>query len=157
MSRVLVSSILIASTALLTACAGNEGYADLDAFMKKADSKPAGRIEPLPDMVVYDSFEYSEAGSRSPFTPPVEEVDTTIQIAEDQSNIKPDLDRPKEVLEYFQLTQLRMVGTLQKQDSDTLWALISDNEGGVHRRRRCHQSPRRRGRVHVPSGIEPAA
>ena len=69
MSRVLVSSILIASTALLTACAGNEGYADLDAFMKKADSKPAGRIEPLPDMVVYDSFEYSEAGSRSPFTP----------------------------------------------------------------------------------------
>lgn len=147
MSRVLVSSILIASTALLTACAGSEGYADLDAFMKKADSKPGGRIEPLPEMVVYESFEYSEAGSRSPFTPPVEKVDTNIQIAEDQSNIKPDLDRPKEVLEYFQLTQLRMVGTLQKQDSDTLWALISDNEGGVHRVKEGQHIGKNHGRV----------
>jgi type IV pilus assembly protein PilP len=56
-----------------------------------------------------------------------------IQISQDQSNVKPDLDRPKEVLEYYQIGQLRLVGTLQRNDSPTLWALVSDNEGGVHR------------------------
>ncbi|MCH2158868.1 MAG: pilus assembly protein PilP [Oleiphilaceae bacterium] len=147
MSRVLVSSILLASASLLTACGGNEGYADLDSFMKAADEKPAGRIDPLPEMIVYESFKYSEAGSRSPFTAPVEEVDVGVEIAEDQSNIKPNFDRPKELLESFQLTQLRMVGTLQKQDSATLWALISDNSGGVHRVQEGQYMGKNHGRV----------
>jgi type IV pilus assembly protein PilP len=133
MSRVFASSILLTSIFLLTACTGNGGYADLDEFMRQADSKPSGRIEPLPEMLAYDSFIYSEAGSRSPFTPPVEETSLDIALAEDQSNIKPDLDRAKEVLEYFQLTALRMVGTLQKDESSTLWALVKDNQGGIHR------------------------
>jgi len=147
MSRVLVSSVLVACTALLSACSGNGDYADLDAFMKEADAKPAGRIEPLPDMVVYESFKYSEAGSRSPFSVPVEKVDTDVTIAEDQSNVKPNLDRPKEVLESFQITQLTMVGTLQKQNSDTMWALITDSDGGVHRVQEGQYMGKNHGRV----------
>jgi type IV pilus assembly protein PilP len=55
-----------------------------------------------------------------------------VEIQQDQSSIKPNLDRAKEVLESFQLAQLQMVGTIQKSEKDTLWALISDDEGGVH-------------------------
>ena len=40
-----------------------------------------------------------------------------------------------------------MVGTLQKQDSDTLWALISDNEGGVHRVKEGQYMGKNHGRV----------
>ena len=147
MSRVLLSSILVSLTCLLGACSTGGDYADLDAFMKSADNKPAGKIEPLPELVVYKSFKYSEAGSRAPFSPPVEVLDTEIKVAEDQSNIKPNMDRPKEVLESFQLSQLRMVGTLQKQESDTLWALISDNSGGVHRVRSGQYMGKNHGRI----------
>lgn len=147
MSRVLVSSILIASTAMLSACSGNGDYADLDGFMKTADAKPAGRIEPLPEMIAYQSFKYSAAGERSPFSVPVEEVDIDVNIAEDQSNIKPNLDRTPELLESFQVTQLKMVGTLQKQDSDTMWALITDHEGGVHRVQEGQYVGKNHGRV----------
>jgi len=147
MIRVLFSSVLVGFAVMLTACSGSDGYEDLDEFMKAADNKPAGRIEPLPEMVVYQSFEYSEAGSRSPFTPPIEEVDESIQLADDQSNIKPNLDRPKEVLESFQLTELKMVGTLQKQDSETLWALVADNQGGVHRVKEGQYMGNNHGRV----------
>lgn len=147
MSRVLISSVLLSCTALLTACSGGGGYADLDAFMKEADNAPSGRIEPLPDMVVYESFSYSEAGARAPFTPPIEKVDIGIEVAEDQSNIRPDNDRPKELLESFQLSQLSMVGTLQKEGTDTLWALIADNAGGVHRVKEGQYMGKNHGRV----------
>lgn len=133
MIRVIFSSILLGSLSMLTACSGGSGYADLDAFMKQADQKPGGKIEPLPEIIVYKAFTYSEAGSRAPFVPPAQVVMNDIQISQDQSNVKPDLDRPKEVLEYYQIGQLRLVGTLQRNDSPTLWALVSDNEGGVHR------------------------
>ncbi len=118
--------------ALLSACSSNTGYDDLDRFMKETDSKPRGRVEPLPEVQVYRAFTYSAANRRSPFLPPEEVVVSEVKVAEDQSNVKPDFDRPKEVLEFYNLGSLRMVGTLQRNEQDTLWALISDNEGGVH-------------------------
>lgn len=123
---------LLGVVLFLTACSAGSGYDDLDRFMKEADAKPRGKIEPLPEVQVYRAFTYSAAGSRSPFQAPAEVVVTDIQVAEDQSNVKPNFDRPKEVLEAFQLSELSMVGTLQRGPADTLWALISDSEGGVH-------------------------
>jgi type IV pilus assembly protein PilP len=147
MIKFLFSFIFLGLLSMLTACSGTSGYADLDAFMKQADQQKGGRIEPLPEMVVYKSFAYSEAGSRSPFTPPAQIVMNDIQIAQDQSNVKPDLDRPKEVLEYFQIGQLNLVGTLQKDESPTLWGLVSDGEGGIHRVKSGQYMGKNHGRV----------
>jgi len=139
------SSLLLAL--MLTGCAGGNGYADLDRFMKEADGKPRGRIEPLPEVQVYRAFSYGEAGSRSPFLPPAEVIVSDIQIQQDQSNVKPDFDRPKEVLESFSLARLQMVGTLQRGPDQTLWALISDGEGGVHMIQEGQHMGRNHGRV----------
>jgi len=45
--------------------------------------------------------------------------------------IKPDQNRVKEFLEQFTFDSLRMVGTLEREETN--WTLIKDPEGGVHR------------------------
>lgn len=118
---------------LLTACSQGNGFSDLDQFMSEARSKPRGHVEPLPEFKAYEAFTYSAADRRSPFEVPVE-VQLTMVDEKPQSDIKPDFDRPKEVLENFQLTNLQMVGTLKRADSSgDLYALVKDNTGGIHR------------------------
>lgn len=137
---------LLASLALV-GCAGSNDFADLDRFMKEIDAKPRGRIEPLPEVQVYKAFQYSAANRRSPFLPPAEVVLNEVRIQQDQSNVKPDLDRPREVLESFSLTQLRMVGTLQRGENNVLWALLSDNEGSVHMAKEGQYMGKNHGRI----------
>jgi len=139
-------SCLIALGAL-TGWSANSGFGDLDRFMKQADEKPRGKIEPLPEVQVYRAFTYSAAGSRSPFLPPAEVVVTDIEVAEDQSTVKPNFDRPPEVLESFPMSQISMVGTLQKGPAQTLWALISDGEGGVHMAQKGQYMGKNHGRI----------
>jgi type IV pilus assembly protein PilP len=124
--------LVVSGLTFLTACSSNDGFSDLDRFMKEIDAKPRGRIEALPEVNVYRAFTYSAANRRSPFLPPQDVIINEVKIQQDQSSVKPNLDRAKEVLESFQLAQLQMVGTLQKGENDTLWALISDDDGGVH-------------------------
>ncbi|MDX1452148.1 MAG: pilus assembly protein PilP [Oleiphilaceae bacterium] len=145
--------LLLCAAAVLSGCAGDTGFDDLDRFMQEADTKPRGRVEPLPEVQVYRSFTYSAANRRSPFLPPAEVVISSVKLEDDQSNVKPNLDRPKEVLEYFSISNLRMVGTLQRGDDDTLWALIADNEGGVHMVKTGQYMGQNHGRV---VKIEPA-
>ena len=125
-------TVLALSSIFISGCSSNSGFSDLDAFMKEMDSNPGGHIEELPEVQVYRAFTYSAANRRSPFLPPQDVVINEVKIQEDQSNVKPNLDRVPEVLESFALGELRMVGTLQRNENDILWALISDNLGSVH-------------------------
>jgi len=93
--------LVVSGLTFLTACSSNSGFSDLDRFMKEIDAKPRGRIEALPEVKVYRAFTYSAANRRSPFLPPEDVVVNDVEIQKDQSNIKPDLDRAKEVLESF--------------------------------------------------------
>lgn len=130
--KLLFLSLGLFGLVLLSGCSTKDGFSDLDIFMQEIDSKPRGRIEALPEVKVYRAFTYSAANRRSPFLPPADVIVDKVEIQQDQSTVKPNLDRAKEVLESFQLAQLKMVGTIQKGGNDTLWALISDHEGGVH-------------------------
>ena len=47
------------------------------------------------------------------------------------SSVKPDFNRVKQFLEQFSYDSLQMVGSLNL--GGTLWALVQDSEGGVHR------------------------
>jgi len=147
MSRLIFLPLSFLSVLLLTGCSGNDGFSDLDRFMKEVDAKPRGRIEPLPEVQVYRAFTYSAANRRSPFLPPAEVVVSDVQISQDQSDVKPDFDRPKEVLESYTLTNLKMVGTLKRNEADTLWALISDGVGGVHMVRNGQYMGKNHGRI----------
>lgn len=131
MNRIFLSLVMLTSV-LLTGCGSSSGFSDLDRFMAEADAKPRGKIEALPEVQVYRAFTYSAANRRSPFLPPEEVVVNEVQIQKDQSNVKPDFDRVPEVLESYSLGQLKMVGTLQRNENDILWALIADEQQGVH-------------------------
>ena len=134
--------LLAGSVIALTACGGG-GYEDLDEFMAEKKSRPAGMIKPIPVFKAYKAFTYSASALRSPFEKPVEVTEITrLRMA---SNVKPDPNRTKEYLEQFTLDSLSMVGTLQQ--GDTLWALMQDDTGGVHRIKLGNFMGRNHGRI----------
>ena len=125
--RSLTALVLIA-VALLAGCTPSADYADLEAFMAEEDSRPSGRIEPLPTIETIAPFSYKAGNKRSPFAPPV-----VLKRVDRKSgpSVTPDFKRVKQHLEQFNIGQLGMVGTLAQGDS--VFALIRDNEGSVHR------------------------
>jgi len=127
-SSLITSSVILASSLLLTGC-GSNNFSDLDAFMAEKKARPGGIIAPIPTFKAYEAFSYSAAVQRSPFNRPIE----VREIAQLQaiSAIKPDNDRTKEFLEQYTFDSLAMVGRLEKDEDD--WTLIQDPEGGVHR------------------------
>jgi len=134
---------------LLTACSQGSGFSDLDQFMAETRAKPRGFVEPLPEFKSYEAFTYSAADRRAPFEPPVD-VQLTMMDEQPASDIEPDLDRPKEVLENFGLKELTMVGTLSNvvsDESQSPFALIRDNSGGIHRVRTGNYMGQNYGRI----------
>ncbi|MDO3723243.1 pilus assembly protein PilP [Marinobacter sp. chi1] len=130
---------------LMTACTQGSGFSDLDKFMADTRAKPRGHVEPLPEFKAYEAFTYSAADRRAPFEAP---IDVQLTMAEQQpdSQVEPDLDRPKEVLETFNLKELAMVGTL-RGTSGSLYALIRDDAGGIHRVRTGNYMGQNYGRI----------
>lgn len=135
----------ICLVSLLTACSQGNGYSDLDKFMADTRAKPRGHVEPLPEFSAYEAFSYSAADRRAPFEPPMD-VQLTMVDQKPVSDVEPNLDRPRQVLENFDLKNLGMVGTLQGVGGN-LFALIRDNSGGVHRVRTGNYMGQNYGRV----------
>ncbi len=141
-SNLLQINLIVLTSLILSACGGGN-YQDLDNFMSEKKSRPAGLIKPIPAFKAYKAFSYSATGSRSPFERPIEVTEITrLQMA---STVNPDENRAKEYLEQFSIENLSMVGTLQQ--NDTLWALLEDDEGGVHRVKQDNYMGRNHGRV----------
>ena len=120
--------IFMSLLALVAGCSPNKDYSDLEAFMDEVDSRPRGRIEPLPPIETVPPFKYAVSNKRSPFEPPV-----VVKRVDRRSGpqVTPDFNRVKQYLEQFPVAQLSMVGTLAQ--SGTTFALIQDAQGMVHR------------------------
>ena len=131
------------SLCLLVVGCGGDGYKDIDEFMAEKKARPAGHIKPIPPFQAYRAFTYGASGLRSPFEKPIDVKDIT--LIQMRSDVKPDENRTKEYLEQFSLDSLNMVGTLEQ--SGTLWALMQDNEGSVHRVMTGNYLGRNHGRI----------
>lgn len=114
--------------ALTAACSTGGENADLRRYIEESKSRPAGAIDPIPTFKPFEPYIYSATAKRSPFDRPLEVKQRL--LAKSNSNLKPDPNRRKELLETFDLTQVKMVGTLSKDR--TLWALLSDPTGTIH-------------------------
>ncbi len=123
--KILMSAFVLV---MLGGCSPNVDYSDLNAFMDEVDSRPKGRIEPLPPIETFKPFKYLASNKRSPFDPPVvlKQVDR-----QDGPKVTPDFNRVKQFLEQFTIGRLAMVGTLAQ--GPVTYALIQDGDGGVHR------------------------
>lgn len=113
---------------VLAGCGAGGDHQDLRAFMEEVQSKPPGRIEPVPPFEQVPSFAYQASNMRSPFEPPVE---VRAPNRPSGPQVKPDPNRPRQYLEQYPIGNLTMVGTLA-QDART-FALVQDADGGVHR------------------------
>jgi len=114
---------LAAALAALAACADDTD--ELRAKIAEVRSLPGGRIEPLPQVKPYETFDYGAAVLRSPF-------EQNLPVASASSNaLRPDDTRPREFLEQFSLDTLRMVGTLRLGGRN--YGLVQTKDGLVHR------------------------
>ena len=126
-SLTLRNGLLLAVAALGLAACGSD-MDDLDSYINSVKARPGGRIEPLPEITPYDVFPYvaDAEGLRSPFVP-----DTPQAAGPAAGGASPDPDRPAEFLESFPLDTLRMVGTLDV--NETVYGLVQTSDGLIHR------------------------
>lgn len=122
---------------LLAACDQRRQVDAVQEFVNDTLSHPSAPIEPMPTFAYYEPFTYNAYKLRSPFDIPkdVSMVAASMNSApkkhEAESNVQPDANRLPEPLEKFALSQLGMVGTITR--GDTIWALIEDSGGIIHR------------------------
>ncbi|MBU6953940.1 pilus assembly protein PilP [Hahella sp. HN01] len=146
MKRIIFTTALVVLFGGVGGCSSNAGFDDLQAFVKEVKARPKKRIEPLPEPKAYQAFSYSTANRRSPFAPPQELKLAQIED-KPKSNVKPDFDRPPELLESFPIGSMSMVGTINKDGETTLYALVNDGQGGIHRVRKGQYMGKNHGRV----------
>lgn len=132
----------------LQGCVQQDPLVDLKAFVQEQDARPKGTIPPPPEFASPEFVSYTASGRRSPFEipRPIELVEEETQAP--QSNVRPDFSRVKEYLETFRIENIAMVGSLYGlEDDETLWALVRDAQGEVHRVRSGNYLGRNFGRI----------
>ena len=106
----------------LSGC-GNGGMEDLQTFVAETGKDMQGKIEPLPEVKVYEPFTYNAFDLPDPFRP--RKLSTG-----GGGGMQPDLTRPKEPLEAFSLETLKVVGVLSKQG--VIHAVIKTPDNAIY-------------------------
>lgn len=91
---------------VLSGCGGGS-MDDLKTFVAETGKDSQGKIEPLPEVKLYEPFSYNAFDLPDPFKP--RKLSTG-----GGGGLQPDLNRPKEPLEAFSLETLKMVGVLSQ-------------------------------------------
>jgi type IV pilus assembly protein PilP len=115
-----LASIAIALS--LSGCGGS-GMEDLQTFVAETGKDMQGKIEPLPEVKVYEPFSYNAFDLPDPFKP--RKLSTG-----GGGGMQPDLTRPKEPLENFSLETLKMVGALSKKG--VIHAVIKTPDNAIY-------------------------
>ncbi|MFC1688407.1 pilus assembly protein PilP [Pseudomonadota bacterium] len=125
----LLIMMLVVLTIGLTACSGRQD--DLNRYITEVKARPATPIPPIPPVRTYTPYVYEGLTGRDPFRQSTSEGSDQVAQSGPSKGPRPDLQRPREYLERFELDTLSMVGTFSRESSE--WALIRDPDGVVHR------------------------
>lgn len=117
MKRILSLGIVLA----LSGC-GSGDMEDLKRFVAETGKDMQGKIEPLPQVKVYEPFAYEAFDLPDPFKPR--------KLSSGGGGLQPDLLRPKEPLEALSLETLQMVGVIAKQG--TIHAVIRTPDKAIY-------------------------
>lgn len=126
----LMSRLIVAPLIVLVAGCGMRDNSDLERYIRQVNARPPKPIDPLPELKPVETFVFEPADRRSPFVSDVRPEPEQPQLAE-YTGPTPDLDRPREELESYALDALRMVGTLEQEQ--TRWGLVRTQDGLLHR------------------------
>lgn len=121
--------LVISVSSFLIACGGNTD--DLESWVDTIKAKPPGRIEPMPDVKVYQPHDYSSAALRSPFAVMELELEQQLKLLHEgcDESIQPDANRRREDLERYSLDSMEMVGVLKRPGKE--WGLIRMTAGPI--------------------------
>ncbi|MFT6732013.1 MAG: type IV pilus assembly protein PilP [Polaribacter sp.] len=122
-------SLVLGTLVLLASCGGNTD--DLQSWVDTIKAKPPGRIEPMPDVKVYQPHDYTSQTLRSPFADMEPELEAQLKLLHDgcDEEIRPDPERRREDLERYTLDSMEMVGILKRPGKE--WGLIRMTAGSI--------------------------
>ena len=120
--------VALGMLSLITACS-DDGMQDLKQYVKKVKARKPGRIEPLPEIKQIETFVYVPGNRRNPFLPT--EAEEAEEALAEENGLTPDPNRRKEELESFPLDSIRMVGTVDL--NDTVWGLVKTKDKTIYR------------------------
>jgi type IV pilus assembly protein PilP len=115
--------------ALALAGCSSSDRSDLEDYVQKVKARDPGPIEPLPDIKQVNTFVFEPGDRRDPFV--ADNRGSEAPAASPGGSLAPDPLRRKEELEGYALDALRMVGTLEQ--NQTKWGLIRTKDGTLHR------------------------
>jgi type IV pilus assembly protein PilP len=115
--------VVMLLAALGLAGCGGGNMEDLQRFVAETGKDMQGKIEPLPEVKLYEPFTYSAFDLPDPFKP------RKLSMG-GGGGLQPDLTRPKEPLEAFLLETLKMVGVLSRKG--TVHAVIKTPDNAVY-------------------------
>ncbi|MFC4487055.1 MULTISPECIES: pilus assembly protein PilP [Tepidiphilus] len=116
------------SATLLVACveAPPSGVADIEQWMQESSKGMKGRVPPLPEVHPFPSIAYAAYDLPDPFDPG-RLAPPALKSATGSGLPAPDMTRPREPLERFSLSELRLRGVLRK--GSEIRALIEAPDG----------------------------
>lgn len=125
-----VSLLLLLGAAIVgvTGCS-NSRLGELEAYVRQVQARAPDPIEPLPDIPQISTFVFEPGDRRDPFVADTK-TNAVIDVTQGDS-LAPDPLRRKEELEGYALDSLRMVGTLEQ--NETKWGLVRTQDGTLHR------------------------
>lgn len=126
----------------LAACSDDD-FGDLHQYVTEVKSRKKEAVPPLPEVKIVEPFLFRADELRDPFVR-AKRSEETVEPGPANS-IRPDLTRPKEELESYELDTLRMVGTLTLRGE--LWGLVKATDGTIHRVRPGNFMGRNFGRI----------
>lgn len=138
---------LLAATAFLaiSGCVGGS-MSDLEAYVNEVLSRPGGKITPIPPLEPYAVYTYQSSDGVDPFEPFFQEPPEPTTVAgEGGGGPAPDPNRNKEELEGYALDSLRMMGTLEQDE--TIWGIIRTPDGAIHRVQSGNYMGRNHGKI----------
>jgi len=123
--------VLFPAALSLALAACNPQQDDLNRYIAEVKDRPATPIPPIPAVRTYTPYKYEGLLGRDPFRTSTSEGSDQVATGGPAKGPRPDLQRPREYLERFELDTLVMVGTFSREASE--WALVKDPDGVVHR------------------------
>ncbi|MBT8445636.1 MAG: pilus assembly protein PilP [Gammaproteobacteria bacterium] len=133
-ATVLASGLVLA----LSGCVSKD-YSDLEAYVAEVLEREGGRIDPPPELAVYEPYIYQSGsnGGRNPFVsflarqePEIDDKEGAVPV--DQQKFVNEISTHKlEELEQYPIDALRMVGTMRNDNN--LWGIVLDPTGVTHR------------------------
>ncbi len=133
------ATVLAAGLVLMLSGCVNKDYSDLEAYVAEVLAREGGRIDPPPELAVYEPYIYQSGtnGGRDPFVSFLARTETPTgptegAVAADQQQYINEISTHKlEELEQYPIDALRMVGTME--NDDYLWGIVLDPTGVTHR------------------------